>query len=42
MAHTKDETLSVLAKYFRHTTVASFVRQLNVSARHQQDLYIAL
>jgi len=32
LAHAKPETLEILAKFFRHSTVASFVRQLNIYA----------
>lgn len=31
IAHTKPELLDILSKLFRHSTVASFIRQLNVS-----------
>ncbi|GAA5923661.1 hypothetical protein JCM1841_004818 [Sporobolomyces salmonicolor] len=30
IAHTKPHLLDILARYFRHTTIASFVRQLNI------------
>ncbi len=32
LAHAKPETLEILSKFFRHSTVASFVRQLNIYA----------